>query len=176
MRIVKRILLLIVVAVVGFVAFLALGIRGNHLPLNDPPGSFVRLNVYLNTHVAETIDGSPFPELRPRSYALPADALFAKVKEAIAQMPRWEIVEAKPEDRELHAVVTSALFRFKDDVTLQVAPQPGGRPAVLVHAVSRVGKGDLGTNTRHVIDLYDALEQVGAHGEVERLQQRPATH
>jgi uncharacterized protein (DUF1499 family) len=175
MRIVKRILLLIIVVVGGFVALLALGIRGNHLPLNDPPGSFVRLYVYLNTHVAETIDGSPFPELRPRSYGEPTDALFAKVKEVIGQMPRWEIVEAKPEDREVHAVVTSALFRFKDDVTIQVEPQPGGRPAVLVHSTSRVGQGDLGTNTRHVMDLYDGLERIGAHGEVERLQQRPAT-
>ena len=176
MRIVKRILVFVIIAVVGFVTLLALGIRGNHLPLNDPPGSFVRLNVYLNTHVAETIDGSPFPELRPRSYALPADVLFAKVTEAIAQLPRWEVVESKAETRAAHAVVTSGLFRFKDDVTIQIEPQPGGRPAVLVRAVSRVGQGDLGTNTRHVMDLYDALERIGAHGEVERLQQRPTTH
>jgi len=37
-----------------------------------------------------------------------------------------------------------------------------------VRGESRVGKGDLGANTRHILDLYDALEQVGAKGEVER--------
>jgi uncharacterized protein (DUF1499 family) len=169
MRIVKRSLAFIVVAVLVFVALLALGIRGNHLPLDDPPGSFVRLYVYLNTHVAETIEGSPFPELRPRSYTLPAEALFAKLKDAIALLPRWEIVESVADARQLHAVVTSALFRFKDDVTVSVVPQPGGRPMVTMRAVSRVGKGDLGTNTRHVMELYDALDKVGAHGEVERM-------
>ncbi len=168
MRIVKRLLLFVVVLVVGFVVMLALGVRGNHLPLDDPPGSFVRINTYLNTHVAETVEGSPFPELRPRSYELAADPLFGKVKEAIGRLPRWEIVESKDDVRQLHAVVTSGLFRFKDDVMVEVEPQPGGRPLVTMRAVSRVGKGDLGTNTRHVMDLYDALEAAGVHGEVER--------
>ncbi len=169
MRIVKRLLAFVVVAVLVFVTMLALGIRQNRLPLDDPPGSVVRLYTYLNTHVAETIDGSPFPELRPRAYTLPADALFVKVKEAIGRMPRWEIVESKDDARQLHAVMTTALFRFKDDVTVSVVPQPGGHPVVMARAVSRVGQGDLGSNTRHVMDLYDALEQVGAHGEVERM-------
>ena len=92
-----------------------------------------------------------------------------KVKEAIARLPRWGIVESKDDTRQLHAVVTSGLFRFKDDVTASVVPQPGGKPMLMVRAVSRVGKGDLGTNTRHVMDLHDALEQAGAHGEVERM-------
>ncbi len=174
MRIVKRILLLLVVVVVGFVTLLALGLRGNHLPMNDSPGSFIRYYTYLNTHVAETIDGSPFPELRPRSYALPADELFGKVKSTIGGMPHWEIVESKDDVRQLHAVVTTPLFRFKDDVTVSVVPQPGGKPAVMVRSVSRVGQGDLGANTRHVMDLYDALEKAGVHGEVERMMNRPA--
>jgi uncharacterized protein (DUF1499 family) len=165
MRIVKVVLGVLLLAVV----LLAGGLLLNRLPLNDPPGSFVRLYTYLNTHVAETIEGSPFPELRPRQYTLAADPLFAKVKEAVGRLPRWQIIESSDERRELHAVVTSALFRFGDDVLVTVVPQPGGKPAVMIHAVSRVGKGDLGTNTRHVLDLYGMLEQVGAHGEVERM-------
>lgn len=170
MRIVKRLLAFIVVAVLVFVAMLALGIRQNRLPLDDPPGSFVRLYTYLNFHVAETTPSSAFPELRTRSYTLAADPLFAKLKEAIGRLPHWEIVETKDDARQLHAVVTTPLFRFKDDVTAAVVPQPGGRPQVTVRAVSRVGQGDLGTNTRHVIDLYEALEKVEAHGEVERMK------
>lgn len=166
MRIVRWILVLLVVAV----GLLAGGVWLNGLPLDDPPGMPVRLFTYLNTHVAETIEGSPFPELRPRHYGLAADPLFAKVKEAAARLPRWEIVETSDERRELRAVVTSALLRFKDDVTVTVVPQPDGKPTIMVRAVSRVGKGDLGTNTRHVLNLYDMLERAGAHGEVERLR------
>jgi uncharacterized protein (DUF1499 family) len=163
-RIVKIVLGLVVLAGV----LLAGGVMGNALPLNDPPGSFVRLYTYLNTHVAETREGSPFAELRPRHYALGADELYAKVKEAVGRLPRWEIAEANDARRELHVVVTTALLRFKDDVNVSIAPEPGGHPAVLVKSVSRVGQGDLGANTRHVMDLYDAIEKAGAHGEVQR--------
>jgi uncharacterized protein (DUF1499 family) len=165
MRLVKLALALVITAAV----LLAGGLAGNGVPLQEPPGPLARLYTYLTTHVAETIEGSPFPELRPRQYALAAGPLFAKVKEAAAQLPRWEIVEVSEDRRELHAVVTSRLLRFKDDVTVAVLPQPGGMPAVAVRSVSRVGKGDLGANTRHVLDLYDALERLGVHGEVERL-------
>ena len=169
MRIVLRLLGVLFVLVIIFIALLALGVRGNHLPMDDPPGSFLRINTYLNTHVAETKEGSPFPELRTRSYTLPADVLYAKVKEAIGRLPRWEVAESADDRREVHAVVTSALFRFKDDVKASVVPQPGGRPMLVVRSESRVGKGDLGTNTRHIMDLHDALEEAGVHGEVERM-------
>ena len=165
MRIIRWILMLLLVAI----GLLAGGVVLNGLPLSDPPGMPVRLFTYLNTHVAETIEGSPFPELRPRHFSVAADPLFVKVKEAIGLLPRWEIVESDDGRRELHAVVTSALFRFKDDVTVMVQPEPSGRPAVMVRAVSRVGKGDLGTNTRHVLDLYEALERKGIQGTVERM-------
>ena len=89
------------------------------------------------------------------------------MKEAVGRLPHWEIVSTADERREVHAVVTTALLRFKDDVTIAVVPEPGGRPALLVRGESRVGKGDLGANTRHVLDLYEALEQVGAKGAVE---------
>jgi uncharacterized protein (DUF1499 family) len=165
MRLIKGILFLLVLAIV----LLAGGVVLNRLPLNEPPGMVVRLYTYLNTHVAETGDGSPFPELRTRRYSLGADALYAKIKEAIARLPRWRIVESSDERREIHTVVTSLIFRFEDDVAIAIVPAPNLRPAVTVRAVSRVGKGDLGANTRHILDLYDMLEQVGAHGEVERM-------
>lgn len=164
----RRIILAVLGLLVLAVVLLAGGVMGNALPLNESPGSFVRVYTYLNTHVAQTQEGSPFPELRPRHYTLAADQLFGKVKEAIGTLPRWEITQTSNDKRELHAVVTTRLFRFKDDVDVSVTLEPGGRPAVMVKSVSRVGKGDLGANTRHVLDLYDALEKVGAHGTVER--------
>ncbi len=163
MRIVKWLL----IAAAVFATSLAGGIVGNRLPLAAPPGLGTRLSTYLNTHVAETTHDSAFPELRTRNFGLPADILYAKVKEAIARLPGWEIVETADERRQIHAVVTTRLFRFKDDVTVAVVPEPGGRPALTVRGESRVGKGDLGANTRHVLDLYDALAAAGVKGVVE---------
>ena len=163
MRIVKWLL----VAVVVFATLLAGGIVGNRLPLAASPGVGVRLSTYLNTHVAETTLDSPFPELRTRNYSVPADTLYSKVKEAVGQMPGWEIVDSSDDRREVHAVVTTKLFRFKDDVKIAVVPEPGGRPALTVRGESRVGKGDLGANARHILDLYDALAAAGVKGVVE---------
>ncbi|MEO6028382.1 MAG: DUF1499 domain-containing protein [Candidatus Binatia bacterium] len=163
MRIVKWLL----VAVAVFATLLAGGVVGNRLPLAAPPGVGVRLSTYLNTHVAETKPDSAFPELRTRNYSLPADVLYSKVKETVGQMPGWEIVESSDDRREVHAVVTTKLFRFKDDVKIAVTPEPGGRPALTVRGESRVGKGDLGANARHVLDLYDALAAAGVKGGVE---------
>jgi uncharacterized protein (DUF1499 family) len=163
MRLLRWLIALVALAVVLVIA----GVLQNDVPLDQPPGRIVRLGTYLNAHVAETIEGSPFPELRPRRYALPADVLFAKVKEAVARLPRWSVVETSDDRRQLHAVVTSRLFRFRDDVTVTIVPEPGGRPTLLVRAASRVGRGDLGANTRHVLDLHRALEEVGAPGAVE---------
>ncbi len=161
-----RVVRWLVVAVLAFVTLLAAGLAGNQLPLGDPPGASVRLNAYLNTHVAETSDGSTFPELRTRRFDLPPDVLYAKVKEAIAALPHWQVETSTDARREIHAVVTTALFRFKDDVTIGVMSEPNRHPALVVRGESRVGKGDLGANTRHILDLYDALERVGAKGEV----------
>lgn len=153
------------IAVVVFVTLLAAGVVGNRLPLGAPPGLAVRLSTYLNTHVAETSESSPFPELRTRRYAIAPEVLYAKVKEAIGTLPRWDVVTSSDDRREVHAVVTTALFRFKDDVTIGVLGESNVHPALVVRGESRVGKGDLGANTRHVLDLYDALARLGLKGE-----------
>jgi hypothetical protein len=105
-----RIVKWLLIALVVFACFLAGGILANRLPLAAPPGPAARIATYLDTHIAETSPDSRFPELRTRNFSLPADVLFAKVKQAVGQLPRWEIVESSAERRELNAVVTTALF------------------------------------------------------------------
>jgi uncharacterized protein (DUF1499 family) len=163
MRVLRWLLALLVVGIV----LLAGGVAGNDLPLRDSPGLLARLDTYLNTHVAETVEGSPFPELRPRHYPTSPDVLYGKITEAMSRLPRWEVVASSKDVREVHAVVTTPLLRFKDDVVVRVIPEPG-RPALVIRAQSRIGRGDLGANTRHVLDLYKALESVGARGRAER--------
>jgi len=141
-------------------------LAANDLPLWDTPGPLVRIATYLNAHQARTAEDSPFPELRPRYYAHGPSALFLRVPEAVATLPRWTITGRDPESRTVHAVVTSAFFGFEDDVLITIVPEPG-RPVVHVQATSRVGRGDLGTNTRHILDLYAALEAIGLRGQHE---------
>ncbi len=151
--------LVLFVAVV-FAGLLAAGMIQNRLPWTEPPGAGKRLTTYLNTHTAETVEGSPFPELRPRHYDhVPPPELFATVQQVIGKLASWHVVEQDPAHGSLHAVVTTPLWRFQDDVRLRVEPEPTTHGSVLlVRSESRVGKGDLGTNTRHVLDLYAQLD------------------
>src|SRR5919109_2564041 len=110
---------------VGF-SLIAAGIIANRLPLTDPPGLRARLWTYLNTHVAETREDSPFPELHPRRYEAPPGLLFDVARRAVQSL-RWEITVLDAEKKEIQAVVTTKVWHFKDDVTIQIQPaQPSG--------------------------------------------------
>jgi hypothetical protein len=159
MRMLGVLLQLIFFGVVIFAALLTAGIMANRLPLSEPPGMGARLSTYLNTHVAETAEDAPFAELRLRRYEAPEGLLFDIVRRAVLEL-KWDIASMDAEKKELQAVVTTKIWRFKDDVTVQVRPvQPSGS-VLWVRSVSRVGKGDLGANTRHVMDLIDAVNAI----------------
>ena len=70
----------------------------------------------------------------------------------------WGIASEDPASLALTAVVESALWRFKDDVVVRVEPAEGGS-TLRMRASSRIGRGDLAANTRHLLDLYAAIEQ-----------------
>jgi hypothetical protein len=145
---------IISILVLGLIAG---GLIANRPPLMDPPGLWTRLVTYLGTHVAETRPDHPFPELRPRFYALPPDRLYATAREAIAGLG-WGIASEDPAGLCLTAVVESALWRFKDDVVVCVEPAEGGS-ILRMRSSSRIGRGDLAANTRHLRNLYAAIEQ-----------------
>lgn len=159
MRFLGGLLQLGVFAVLIFASFLIAGIIANRLPLIDPPGLGARLSTYLNTNVAETSEDSSFDELRQRRYEAPPELLFDVARRAVQSL-KWEIVSLDATKKEIQAIITTKVWHFKDDVTIQIRPgQPDGS-VLWVRSASRVGKGDLGANTRHVMDLVDAVNVI----------------
>ena len=136
----------------------ALAIVRNNLPLTDPPGLLSRLNIYFSTNVAATSTDPPLPELETRTYPIQLDDLYQLSLNAIDALG-WKLVEEDREGYRLHAVATSALFSFKDDIIIQLKPALGDQNAVHIHSSSRIGRGDLGTNSRHILNFYQALKQ-----------------
>ncbi len=142
-----------------FVSLLAGGLITNRLPLTDPPGVGKRLSTYLTTHVAETTPDPEFPELRLRRYQTPLELLFDIARRAVNGL-RWETTVLDADKKEIQAVVTTKFWRFKDDVTIKIQPAPQGGSFLYVRSVSRIGKGDLGANTRHVMNLHARVESI----------------
>ena len=71
----------------------------------------------------------------------------------IAQASGWEVAPPSPapagKSREIRAVATTRLWRFKDDVSISIEPEGDGS-VVNVHSQSRIGKGDFGANARRI--------------------------
>lgn len=88
----------------------------------------------------------------PLVLAVPPAEAWPEVRQAAEDMPRCKIVEAS--DDYLHAECRSAIFRFVDDLEIQLRPQEN---LVAIRSASRVGHSDLGVNRKRVEELREEL-------------------
>lgn len=89
-----------------------------------------------------------YPELRPLVLPDAPEQAFDKAL-AAAKSLGWEILAAVPAEGRIEATDTTRWFRFKDDVVIRVRPKDVGS-IVDARSVSRVGRGDVGTNARRL--------------------------
>ena len=89
-----------------------------------------------------------YADLQPQRFSAPPDRVFDAAL-ASAQALGWEVTGRDREQREIQAVATTPVFRFKDDVAVTVIPEADGS-TVKVRSHSRIGKGDLGANARRI--------------------------
>jgi uncharacterized protein (DUF1499 family) len=93
-----------------------------------------------------------------RTYPVAPERLLPAVRRAIEGLPRWSLEPAEGSESEVRAVRKTRLFRFKDDVTARVHPDPAGARLALTSA-SRLGRGDLGQNPRNLEELLRAVDR-----------------
>lgn len=139
------------------VLLVAAGIAANRPPLTAPPGWAARLKIYLTTHRAETRVDNLCQELRPREYPVPPQQLYAAARATLDELG-WSVLAEDETALHLHAVVATRLWKFKDDIELTVQPSGAGAQ-LMMSSQSRVGRGDLGANTRHILDFSAALQR-----------------
>ncbi len=154
----RWVLVLFGAVVMAAMVLAAAGILWNRVPLLEPPGPLARLQVYLTRNQVETSPDARLPEHRPRTWPLPPDELMPRVVEAVTALG-WGGLAVDGGARRLTAVVETPLWGFKDDVVVRIAPAGEGASTLHFRSRSRVGRGDLGANTRHLLDLYEALER-----------------
>lgn len=87
----------------------------------------------------------PEQHLAPIPFTGDLDTARTRLLAMLSHESRVEIVEARPDY--VHAVFTTLIFRFKDDVEFAFDTE-----AKVIHfrSASRVGHGDLGTNRRRM--------------------------
>jgi len=89
-----------------------------------------------------------YADLQPQRFNQSYEHVFA-VALTTAKALGWEVTAQDLAQGELHAVATTPVFHFKDDVTITIRREGEG-VLVNVRSRSRVGKGDLGTNARRI--------------------------
>ena len=96
-----------------------------------------------------------YPDIKAAVLGVPPAQAFDRALDA-AKKQGWEIVAAVPAEGRIEATDTTRWFGFKDDVVVRVRPEGAGS-RVDVRSVSRVGRGDVGTNARRIRGFLDAL-------------------
>lgn len=106
-----------------------------------------------------------WPTLGPLVLPMPPQQAFERAW-AAARALGWEIVEANATEGRIEATDTTFWFGFKDDVVVRVvgraeADGGGSRPGsrIDVRSVSRVGRGDVGTNAKRIQAYLARIEQ-----------------
>lgn len=101
-----------------------------------------------------------YPDISPLDLPIPPAEAFDRAL-AVVRARGWELVSADPSQGRIEATDTTFWFGFRDDVVIRVTSNgPGSR--VDVRSVSRVGRGDAGTNARRIRAFLEAMR--GAAG------------
>lgn len=98
-----------------------------------------------------------YPDIQPLLLTLPEQRAFQRALDSARAMG-WKIVAADPAAGRIEATARTFWFGFRDDVVVRLTPV-GDRTVVDVRSVSRVGKGDLGTNARRVREYLERVRE-----------------
>lgn len=94
-----------------------------------------------------------YPMLLTAERRVPPSQAFAAARFAALSMG-WSIVTEDEASGTLEATAETFWFGFRDDVVIRVRPNAGGPGSLIdVRSISRVGRGDMGTNAKR-IDAY----------------------
>ncbi len=103
---------------------------------------------------SEALD--PAHQLAPFLLAASPEEAWHAVRLALSELPRTQIVTDT--GQYLHAECRSAIFRFVDDLELQLRPEEG---QIAVRSASRIGSSDFGVNRDRVERLRRKLVSAG---------------
>lgn len=99
-----------------------------------------------------------YPDIKPLILEMPAAQVFPRALKA-AQDAGWTIVSADADAGRIEATDTTMFFGFKDDIVVRLTPV-GSRTIVDVRSISRIGRGDVGTNARRVRAYLERLSPI----------------
>lgn len=97
-----------------------------------------------------------FPDIKTLNLNMPTDSAFDNAL-AAAQKLGWIIVDQDKAAGRIEATDTTKWFGFKDDIVIRITKSGTVASSVDIRSVSRVGKGDMGTNVKRITAFLKAM-------------------
>ena len=106
---------------------------------------------------ADTI-ASYYGDLEPLNLPLAPAAAYSRVLETARNKPfAWSITHESNATFTIEAVAETRLFRWKDDIVIQVTQNADVGSVVNMRSKSREGRSDLGANARRIRAFFENL-------------------
>ncbi|MCA9640315.1 MAG: DUF1499 domain-containing protein [Polyangiaceae bacterium] len=134
---------------------LALGAGALAFVLTQGASRLTPFSVWPIINDVATGETAQYPDIKPQRFNHPPEQVLEAAGGAVRSLPNWKVESQS--DGELHAIRTTRLFRFKDDIWVRVSKTDDGWTKVWIRSKSRVGKGDFGQNARNIRELQAAL-------------------
>jgi uncharacterized protein (DUF1499 family) len=161
--------IIVVLATSGSLAFSIF--KGRNIPLiNDittdtvNPPKFVAILQFRKDAPVPSVYPGPetaakqlkaFPGIKTLVTEITAEKAFDRAI-AAGTLMGWKIVDSNKAEGRIEATATTFWFGFKDDIVIRITPTKTGS-LVDIRSVSRVGKGDLGTNAKRVLKFLKLM-------------------
>ncbi len=133
------------------------GAEGLPPPPKMDPAQIVR-PATPNTALAAPQGFQPAPDTITPHYKVPADRLFALIREVAAAQPRTYPASVYPDQLQAHYVARSAVFNFPDLIMVQVLSGGPDSSTLILYSRSIYGHSDLGVNGRRIEAWLAALQ------------------
>ncbi len=101
-----------------------------------------------------------YPEINAQVYPISVDRLYKASILAAQEMPNWDIIFTDKEAFHFEAIEKSSLFRFVDDISIDIRPLGDGKSICHIRSKSRLGRSDFGSNAHRILKFYKKLENV----------------
>jgi uncharacterized protein (DUF1499 family) len=131
----------------------------------NPPRLVALLAERTATHALNPADYNPvtavlqktyYPDIKPKDLKLPQHDAFERVL-ALVGAQGWRVAATGPLEGRIEAVATTFWIGFNDDVVFRLTAIGPDETRVDMRSISRVGRGDIGTNAARVRAFLAAL-------------------
>ena len=114
----------------------------------------------LTRNVAFTAPAAEDERLRGRTYAIPFEDVWqASLQLMDGGLKRWELLEDDDREGIIRGLAHGRLARFTSAVTIRISLDRDAQTRVDALSASRVGRMDLGVNTRRLHRFFRSLDQ-----------------